>query len=408
MNNTTVLTNEPFYTVAEQVLIYFAGILLSLVTIFGNVLVVVAYNSNKRLQTITNLFIFSLSVSDISVGIFSINFYTVYIVQKWPLGPVWCNIWLCLDYSCCQASVIHLLVICLDRYFSLMRPLKYRAKRTEKRAKIAIVLAWSLALFQWVPWIISYPYMVGEHTVADDDCYVQFIYESTFAAIITALAAYYVPVLIMLLVYLRIFLLVKTRERELGNLSENLPKSPTERERSKTEGAESSIRDVIKLSNYTRSQRRRIQSEPQTHMSKYKKFHLSKITLLLRQKKTAKLLSTIFLAFAITWLPYHIFVVWYPFCPECIPKIGWEFSYMFCYLNSTVNPFCYALGSRDFRRTFKSLLISRRASVKSNMSTVKNIVSKKQIYLVTPHFIGVNNDAYDAMEVSSIRHSHSA
>ena len=75
-------------------------------------------------------------------------------------------------------------------------------------------------------------------------------------------------------------------------------------------------------------------------------------------KKAAKTLSAILLAFIITWTPYNILVLLKPLaaCTDCIPKEIWDLCYYLCYINSTVNPVCYALCNANFRRTYVRIL----------------------------------------------------
>ncbi|GIY44506.1 hypothetical protein CEXT_322151 [Caerostris extrusa] len=67
--------NDTFksYTVLETTLIASITTLLSLVTIIGNVLVMVSFNMDKRLQTVNNYFLLSLAVAD-------------FMIEKIPLG----------------------------------------------------------------------------------------------------------------------------------------------------------------------------------------------------------------------------------------------------------------------------------------------------------------------------------
>lgn len=78
-----------------------------------------------------------------------------------------------------------------------------------------------------------------------------------------------------------------------------------------------------------------------------------------QETKAAKTLSAILLSFIITWTPYNILVLLKPVtaCANtCIPQELWDFFYALCYLNSTINPMCYALCNASFRRTYIRIL----------------------------------------------------
>lgn len=77
-----------------------------------------------------------------------------------------------------------------------------------------------------------------------------------------------------------------------------------------------------------------------------------------QETKAAKTLSAILLSFIITWTPYNILVLLKPLtaCTKCIPQELWDFFYALCYINSTINPMCYALCNASFRRTYVRIL----------------------------------------------------
>ncbi|KAK0087212.1 hypothetical protein PV325_001581 [Microctonus aethiopoides] len=211
----------PDYDVWEKVLITVVAIALSLVTVIGNSMVMISFKIDKQLQTISNHFLFSLAVADFAIGLISMPLFTVYtMLGYWPLGAHICDTWLALDYLASNASVLNLLIISFDRYFSVTRPLTYRAKRTPHKAGAMIACAWGISVLLWPPWIYAWPYIEGKRTVPDDQCYIQFIETNHYITFGTAIAAFYVPVSVMMILYWRIWRETEKRKKDLTNLQE--------------------------------------------------------------------------------------------------------------------------------------------------------------------------------------------
>ncbi|XP_043503243.1 muscarinic acetylcholine receptor DM1 isoform X1 [Polistes fuscatus] len=211
---------EPYqYGIWERVGIVMVAIVLSFVTVVGNIMVMISFKIDKQLQTISNYFLFSLAVADFAIGLISMPLFTVYtVLGYWPLGPHVCDTWLALDYLASNASVLNLLIISFDRYFSVTRPLTYRAKRTTFKAAFMIGCAWGISLLLWPPWIYAWPYIEGQRTVPINACYIQFIETNHYITVGTAIAAFYVPVTVMSALYWRIWKETKKRQRDLPNL----------------------------------------------------------------------------------------------------------------------------------------------------------------------------------------------
>ncbi|XP_017768967.1 PREDICTED: muscarinic acetylcholine receptor DM1 isoform X2 [Nicrophorus vespilloides] len=221
MNESTsnVTIPEPTYSITEVVLIGAVACILSVVTVVGNIMVMISFKIDKQLQTISNYFLFSLAIADFAIGLISMPLFTVYtLLGFWPLGPIVCDTWLALDYLASNASVLNLLIISFDRYFSVTRPLTYRAKRSTSKAAIMIGGAWGTSLLLWPPWIYSWPYIEGQRTVPDKECYIQFIETNHYITFGTAIAAFYVPVTVMCVLYWRIWRETEKRQKDLPNL----------------------------------------------------------------------------------------------------------------------------------------------------------------------------------------------
>ncbi|XP_012280154.1 muscarinic acetylcholine receptor DM1 [Orussus abietinus] len=207
------------YSIWEIVMIAVVATVLSLATVVGNSMVMISFKIDKQLQTISNYFLFSLAVADFAIGLISMPLFTVYtVLGYWPLGPHVCDTWLALDYLASNASVLNLLIISFDRYFSVTRPLTYRAKRTTYKAGIMIACAWGISILLWPPWIYAWPYIEGQRTVPVNACYIQFIETNHYITFGTAIAAFYVPVSVMCFLYWRIWRETEKRQKDLPNL----------------------------------------------------------------------------------------------------------------------------------------------------------------------------------------------
>ena len=75
-----------------------------------------------------------------------------------------------------------------------------------------------------------------------------------------------------------------------------------------------------------------------------------------RAKKALRTISFILGAFVTCWTPYHIIAIVASFCPSCINVHLYMVSYFLCYLNSPVNPFCYAAANLQFKNAFKRIM----------------------------------------------------
>uniref|UniRef100_A0A673GAU7 Muscarinic acetylcholine receptor n=1 Tax=Sinocyclocheilus rhinocerous TaxID=307959 RepID=A0A673GAU7_9TELE len=400
-NKTDSSPDSPF-TLVELVLIILGLSTLSLITIIGNVLVMLSIKVNRNLQTVNNYFLFSLACADLFICVFSMNLYTVYIVTgRWPLGALVCDLWLALDYVVSNASVMNLLIISFDRYFCVTKPLSYPVKRTHRMAGMMIAAAWILSFILWAPAILFWQFITGSRTVPKGECYIQF-FSNAVVTFGTAIAAFYLPVVTMTVLYWQISKASRSRVRSqagpttgsnterksiqageemvlckqsasdlnliiIKDLSENVLYPPAGEERESENDsisgrvlASSSQRDeeAVSISTNSDIRSRQNQSAPLSLVSqkilmpRYQK----RKSLSLREKKVTRTIMAILVAFAATWTPYNVMVLINTFCSACIPNTMWTFGYWLCYINSKVNPACYALCNVTFKNTFKQLL----------------------------------------------------
>lgn len=67
-------------------------------------------------------------------------------LDYWVFGRIFCDIWAAVDVLCCTASIMSLCVISIDRYIGVRYPLQYPTIVTERRALLAMLGVWILAI----------------------------------------------------------------------------------------------------------------------------------------------------------------------------------------------------------------------------------------------------------------------
>ena len=71
-----------------------------------------------------------------------------------------------------------------------------------------------------------------------------------------------------------------------------------------------------------------------------------------RARKALRTITIILGAFVLCWTPWHVLSMIMGFCLPCVEPVIYDISYWLCYLNSPLNPFCYAFANQQFKKTF--------------------------------------------------------
>ncbi|XP_048509215.1 5-hydroxytryptamine receptor 1 isoform X2 [Athalia rosae] len=172
-------------------------------TVIGNILVCVAVCLVKKLRRPCNYLLVSLAVSDICVALLVMPMALLYeILGTWSFGPILCDLWVSFDVLSCAASILNLCVISVDRYNAITKPLEYGVKRTPRRMILCVSLVWLGAACISLPPLLI---MGNEHTYTENGPTHCTVCQNFFYQIYATLASFYIPLIVMIVVYYKIF-----------------------------------------------------------------------------------------------------------------------------------------------------------------------------------------------------------
>ncbi|XP_078099828.1 cholecystokinin receptor-like [Sander vitreus] len=127
--------------------------LIFLLSVFGNLLIIVVLMLNKRMRTVTNSFLLSLAVSDLMMAIFCMPFTLIpNILKDFIFGEAMCKTMSYFMGLSVSISTFSLVAIAIERYSAICNPLKSRAWQTRSHAYRVIAATWVVSLLIMVPY----------------------------------------------------------------------------------------------------------------------------------------------------------------------------------------------------------------------------------------------------------------
>ncbi|XP_030237582.1 trace amine-associated receptor 1-like [Gadus morhua] len=307
------------YPVAVHINLYFGLGSAVILTLLGNLFVIVAIAHFKQLHTPTNYLTLSLAVTDLLLAVMvMVPFMILSIETCWYFGEMFCKLHNSSSVLLCTASILNLSFISIDRYYAVCQPLLYPRRITVNTAVIMILVTWCVSSVVGFGMIFLELNILGieefyyNYVACEGGC---FLFQSGVSSTVSSIISFYIPGVIMLGIYLKIYMVAQRQVRTIG-----------------------------------------LQDTSSSKVDKY-------------QRKATKTLAFIMGVFLSFWTPFFILNIINPFIGYSIPPALFDSFGWLGYFNSTINPFVYAIFYSWFRKALQIIVSGR--IFQSDMSDTK-------------------------------------
>ncbi|KYN31688.1 5-hydroxytryptamine receptor 1 [Trachymyrmex septentrionalis] len=349
---------------------------ITFLTVAGNATIFFIIIYFKRFRR-SNYLVISLAVSDLLVGLIVMPPAIIYQVSgDWYFGSISCHIWLSADVLNCTASIFNLCMVSIDRFWLIMKPLKYETKRTKLRMSLYIIIIWSLAMCISLPPLLT---MGNEYEEVQNGPTLCALYQHFVYQIYAIVGSFYIPLLVIIPINYKLF----NAARDKSAMNYQVGRFDMELEPDVNSSFDRH-RIMCSTSCPRHSYKKCSEGNPRRHFSSERRESLMQnmlqksIRILrtgnsracicnkrqLRRRKSERKASTtlgiIVGAFIICWLPFFMLALIRPFYkPDAIPHSVSSLFLWLGYCNSALNPIIYAIFNKEIRKPFILIMCLR-------------------------------------------------
>ncbi|XP_036405951.1 trace amine-associated receptor 1-like [Megalops cyprinoides] len=301
------------YPTAIRAPLYAFFVAIIVLTVFGNLLVIITIAHFKQLHTPTNYLVLSLAVADLLLGAIIMPPSMVRSLEScWYFGDLFCKIHSSTDVMLCTASILNLSFISIDRYYAVCQPLRYHTKITTGVIMIMVLVCWSVSAFVGFGMIFMELNILGiEEFYYDAVACVGgcILFQTEASSSVSSVLSFYIPGFIMLVIYQKIFQIAQRQVRSINSIACQNTHSET------------------RTSNM--------------------------------ERKATKTLAIVMGVFLSCWTPFFICNIIDPVINYSIPPVLFDTLVWIGYFNSTFNPIVYAFFYSWFRKAFRMIILGK-------------------------------------------------
>lgn len=282
-------------------------------TMLGNMAVIVSIAHFKQLHSPTNFLILSMATTDFLVSCVVMPFSMIRSIDScWYFGDLFCKVHSCCDIMLCTTSIFHLCFISVDRYYAVCDPLHYVTTITVPVIESFLLITWCLPIVFAFGLVFSGLNIIGaEDFIAATECIgLCVLIFNKLWGVLASLIAFFIPGTVMVGIYIHIFTVARKHAKQIDT-------GP--------------------------------RSESESRMKSTSK----------RESKATKTLSIVMGVFVGCWLPFFVLTIVDPFIYFTTPEDLYHVFLWLAYSNSTFNPIIYSMFYPWFRKALTMIVTGK-------------------------------------------------
>ncbi|XP_062280835.1 trace amine-associated receptor 13c-like [Scomber scombrus] len=182
---------------------------VAVLTVSLNLLVFISISHFRQLHTTTNVFLLSLAVSDLLVGL-AVMPAAVDQQSCRFLSKITCALYLLLGFILTSTSVGSMVLISVDRYVAICAPLHYSSMMTTNRAKICVSLCWICSVIYNFIILKDHLSQIYMFNPCPQECTV---FLSYISGVVDSIITFFSPVTVIIFLYIRVFVVAVSQAR---------------------------------------------------------------------------------------------------------------------------------------------------------------------------------------------------
>uniref|UniRef100_A0A668RNL9 G-protein coupled receptors family 1 profile domain-containing protein n=1 Tax=Oreochromis aureus TaxID=47969 RepID=A0A668RNL9_OREAU len=197
---------------SKAVLLTIVLFCISLITVALNILVIISVSHFRQLHTPSNILLLSLAVSDLLVGLLLMPLEIFRNTSCWVFGDLICSVYWYLSGNITSTSTGIIVLISVDRYVAICDPLHYPTRMTVVRVKLSVCLCWFYYIFYISLYLKDILIEPGRYNSCKGECVLVI---NDIAGIIDLVIAFIVPVSVIIVLYMRVFVVAVSQARAM-------------------------------------------------------------------------------------------------------------------------------------------------------------------------------------------------